>query len=125
MRAFAFPGGFSSLPCLKAWPLGLREKQCCPRYRQSDRLVFCSSPMTALHGAFHDEVDPVRNDVKTSRIQALSPLRGKDPSKTRGEQTAINFETLFWTPVWEKRPAQCRLGRSAGDRRFLLHFGDD
>jgi hypothetical protein len=37
--------------------------------------------------------------VKTSRIEGLSPLHGKDPSKTRGEQAAIIFETPFWTPV--------------------------
>jgi len=27
------------------------------------------------------------------------PLRGEDPPKTHGEQTAIFFETLFWTPL--------------------------
>ena len=42
--------------------------------------------------------------MKTNRIEGrFMPLRGKDPSQTCGEQTAIIFETLFWTPGGHQR----------------------
>jgi len=39
-------------------------------------------------------------------LSRLMPRSGKDLSKTRGEQTAIIFETLFWTPVVKIPAAQ-------------------
>ena len=39
-----------------------------------------SSAVAALHGAFHNKVDPVRNDVTTNRIEVrFMPRSGHGP----------------------------------------------
>jgi hypothetical protein len=63
------------------------------------------SPPVSLQDAFNWGAIPGFRPADATRPRGRNPglssvaTSWQDPSKTRGEQTAINFETLFWTPV--------------------------